>query len=172
MGAMVVAAAAAAAGSLPVRGVVLSSSSLEVFRSGPDPLHPVSRGLVRLMPRLRIPLWLDARKISSDESVQQAYANDRRIARTTSLRLIVEYATVCELLRTQARQILVPCLVLHGELDAIAPAQGAQLLFDALPISDKQLVVFPGQRHEVHNERAPARARFIETLAQWLLARA
>jgi alpha-beta hydrolase superfamily lysophospholipase len=171
MGAMVV-AAAAAAGTLPIRGVVLSSNSLEVFRRGPNPLHPVFRGLAQVLPRVRVPLGLKPENISSDVTVQRAYANDPRIPHTASLRLIVEFAAACELIRTSARQIRVPCLVLHGELDAIAPAAGAQQLFDAVGSSDKELVIFAGQRHEVHNESPPVRARFIDTIGEWLLMRA
>jgi alpha-beta hydrolase superfamily lysophospholipase len=173
MGAIVVAAAAAAAATLPVRGAILTSNSLEVFRyRSPNPLHPWLRSLARVAPRLRVPLGLDPRKISSDIAVQQAYGTDPRIPRTASLRLIVEFANACELLRTSARQIRMPCLVLHGEYDAIAPVSGAKQLFDALGSRDKQLNIFAGQLHEVHNESDPVRSRFIDTLVQWVLTRA
>jgi alpha-beta hydrolase superfamily lysophospholipase len=170
MGAMVVAAAAAAS-PRHVRGVILSSNSLEVFRRGPNPLHPVLRALARVVPRVRIPLGLAGEKISSDVTVQRAYVSDPRIPHTASLRLLVEFAAACEGIRTSAADIRVPCLVLHGELDAIAPVAGAQLLFAALGSADKKLVIFPGQRHEVHNESAPVRAQFIATLSEWMLAR-
>jgi len=169
MGAIVVAAAAA---TLPIQGAIISSNSLEVFRRGLNPLHPVLRLLAHVVPRVRVPLGLDASKISSDEAVQRAYGSDPRIARSASLRLIVEFAAACELIRTSAGQIRLPCLVLHGELDAIAPAAGAQQLFDALGSTDKQLIIFSGQRHEVHNERSPVRARFVDTISEWVLARA
>lgn len=169
MGSMVL---AAAAGSLPIDGAIFSSCSLEVFRNGPNPLHPVFRFLARTVPRLRVPLFLDATKISSDVSVQRAYASDPRIPGTASLRLIVEFAAACEQVRAAAPRLQVPCLILHGEQDAIAPAAGGQQLFAALASSDKRLEIFPGQRHEVHNEASPARERFIDTLARWIQQRA
>ena len=58
------------------RGVITSSNSLEVFRRGPNPLNPFFRLASRVLPHIRVPLGLDARKISTDEAVQHAYAND------------------------------------------------------------------------------------------------
>ena len=165
MGSMVL---AAAAHTLPIHGAIFSSCSLEVFRDGPNPLHPVFRFLARTVPRLRVPLFLDATKISSDPAVQRAYGNDPRIPGTASLRLIVEFAGACEQVRAVAPHLQLPCLVLHGEQDAIAPAAGGQQFFDALGSSDKQLEIFAGQRHEVHNEAPPARERFLATLASWI----
>lgn len=154
------------------RGAITTSNSLEVFRRGPNPLNPLFRLASRLVPRIRIPLGLDARKISTDESVQRAYADDPLIPPTASLRLIVEFAAACEECRESAAQLTLPWLVVHGEADAIAPAQGSRVLFDALQSQDKQLVIYPGLRHEVHNERPAERAKFIDLISDWILRRA
>lgn len=153
------------------RGAITSSNSLEVFRRGPNPLNPLFRLAARVAPLIRVPLRLDARKISTDEAVQQAYANDPLIPPTASLRLIVEFAAACERCRSGAAQITLPWLVVHGEADAIAPVQGSRVLFDALQSQDKQLVIYPGLRHEVHNERPAERAKFVDLLSEWILAR-
>jgi alpha-beta hydrolase superfamily lysophospholipase len=154
------------------RGAITSSASLEVFRRGPNPLNPLFRLGSRLLPHVRVPLGLDARKISTDETVQQAYANDPLIPPTASLRLIVEFAAACERCRKAASELTLPWLVVHGEADAIAPVQGSRVLFDALRSPDKQLVIYPGLRHEVHNERPAERAKFVDLLSSWILARA
>jgi alpha-beta hydrolase superfamily lysophospholipase len=154
------------------RGAITSSNSLEVFRRGLNPLNPLFRLGARVLPHIRVPLGLDARKISTDEAVQQAYANDPLIPPTASLRLIVEFAAACERYRSRAAHLTLPWLVVHGEADAIAPAQGSRVLFDALRSQDKQLVIYPGLRHEVHNERPAERAKFIDLLSGWILARA
>jgi alpha-beta hydrolase superfamily lysophospholipase len=93
-------------------------------------------------------------------------------ASSASLRLIVEFATACERARSDAPNIRVPALIVHGEQDEIAPARGAQVLYDTLGSSDKTLKVYPGLRHEVHNERAADRAALVELLARWIVARA
>ena len=154
------------------RGAITSSNSLEVFRRGPNPLNPLFRLAARVLPRIRVPLGLDARKISTDEAVQRAYADDPLIPSTASLRLIVEFAAACERCRGKASQLTLPWLVVHGEADAIAPVQGSRVLFDALQSQDKQLVIYPGLRHEVQNERPAERAKFIDLLSGWILQRA
>lgn len=167
----IVATLAAADPELQLRGVITSSNSLEIFRRGLNPLNPFFRLGSRLLPRLRIPLGLDGSKISSDEAVQRAYVSDPRIPPTASLRLIVEFAAACERAREVAPRIGLPWLVVHGEADAIAPAQGSQVLFDLLASRDKVLKIYPGLRHEVHNEKPADRAAFIDLLTQWMLDR-
>ena len=161
----------AARGEPAFAGLIVSSNSLEVFKTGPDPLNPFFRFASRIVPKVRIPLGLDARKISHDESVQRAYANDPQIPTTASLRLIVEFAQACETARGDAPAIRVPALIVQGEADAIAPAKASQVLFDTIGSQDKTLKIYPGLRHEVHNERAEDREAFIELLSSWILAR-
>lgn len=152
-------------------GLIVSSNSLEIFRRGLNPLSPFFRFASRIVPKVRIPLGLDASKISHDETVQRAYANDPLIPKTASLRLVVEFAQACEETRVDAPNIRVPALVVHGEADAIAPAQGSRTLFDMIGSTDKALEIFPGARHEVHNERPADRSRFVALLSSWMLAR-
>jgi acylglycerol lipase len=171
MGSIVVTLAALRGGA-NLRGVVTSSNSLEVFRRGVNPLNPIFRIASRIVPRVRIPLGLDGTRISTDEAVQRAYSTDERISPTASLRLIVEFARACELCRAGAARIQVPWLVVHGEDDRIAPAAAARILHDALGSADKTLKAYPGLRHEVHNERPEERAKFLQHLGDWILARA
>ncbi len=167
----IVAILAAAQPHPAIRGVITTSNSLEIFRRGINPLNPFFRALSRLVPRLRVPLGLDATKISGDEAVQRAYANDPHIPSTASLRLIVEFAAACERARAAAPQIALPWLNVHGEADAIAPVAGSRVLHDLLGTRDKTLQIPPGLRHEVHNEVAAARAEFVRLIAGWMHAR-
>lgn len=162
---------AAAAGSCTARGVITTSNSLEVFRRKPDPTSALFRAAARILPRVRIPLGLDATKISSDPSVQRAYAGDPLIPGTASLRLIVEFALACARCREGAAGITLPWLVVHGEADEIAPAAGSRILYEQLGSRDKRLVIYPGLRHEVHNEAGAARAEFLDLISRWILER-
>jgi alpha-beta hydrolase superfamily lysophospholipase len=154
-----------------LRGVITSSNSLEVFRRGLNPLSGFFRVASQVAPRIRIPLGLDGAKISRDETVQRAYMSDPLIARTASLRLIVEFAAACERARSQAAQLQLPWLVVHGEHDEIAPSAGSHVLFELLGAADKKLVTYPGARHEVHNESEPDRTAALNLLTDWILER-
>jgi alpha-beta hydrolase superfamily lysophospholipase len=137
-----------------------------------NPLSAFFRAASAVVPRVRIPLGLDGAKISSDETVQRAYVSDPRIPRTASLRLIVEFAGACERGRELAPQLQLPWLIVHGAADEIAPAAGSQVLFDLLASKDKTLLLYPGLRHEVHNERPADRAALLQQLGDWILQRA
>jgi alpha-beta hydrolase superfamily lysophospholipase len=167
-----VAVLAATAPHPAIRGVITSSNSLEIFRRGTNPLNPFFRFLSWIVPRARIPLGLDGTKISSDESVRRAYVTDPRIPSTASLRLIVEFAAACESARRAAPNISLPWLNVHGEEDAIAPVAGSRVLHETLGSSDKQLQIYAGLRHEVHNEVPAARAAFVHLITGWILTRA
>ncbi len=167
----IVALLAASDPQIPVRGVITTSNSLEIFRRGTNPLNPFFRFLSWLVPRVRIPLGLDSTRISTDESVQRAYASDPQIPSTASLRLIVEFAAACEDAREAAAAITLPLLIVHGEEDAIAPAEGSRALFRLLASTDKQLQIYPGLRHEVHNEVPAARQEFMNLLTHWVIQR-
>ena len=154
-----------------LRGVITSSNSLEIFRRGLNPLNGFFRVASRVAPRIRIPLGLDGARISTDESVQRAYMSDPLIARTASLRLIVEFAAACERARAHAAELKLPWLIIHGEQDEIAPPAGSRVLFDLLGAADKKLVMYPGARHEVHNESEPQRTAALNLFTDWILER-
>jgi len=100
----IVALRMAARDNAKLSGLIVSSSSLEVFKRGLDPLHSFFRFASRVAPWVRIRLRIDVAHLSSDAAVQRAYANDPLIPTTASLRLVVEFAKACDLARSDARR--------------------------------------------------------------------
>ena len=45
------------------------------------------------------------------------------------------------------KQVHVPLLVIHGELDMLIPAEQGKALYEASPIQDKQLLIIKGAGH-------------------------
>jgi lysophospholipase len=152
-------------------GLIVTSSSLDVFKNKPNPLHPFFRFLSALAPRIRVPTTVDAIHISRDEATQRAYATDHLIPGTASLRLVVEFARANKRIEQLAGDIQLSTLIMHGEADAIAPFTGSQRLHALLGASDKQLRIYPELRHELQNEREPERSMFIDAMSEWILAR-
>jgi alpha-beta hydrolase superfamily lysophospholipase len=151
-----------------LRGLIVTSNSLDRFKTGLNPLNPLVRLCSRLTPRVRMSLGLDARKLSHDPTVQRAYANDPLIPTTASLRLIVELAAANELANAVAPNIQIPTLIVHGDADAIAPSSASTRLHERVGSSDKQLRIYPHLRHELHNEREPERSAFIDLMTSWI----
>ena len=134
-----------------VRGIATSGCPIAAYARAAPFLMPPLRFVSRLAPRARVSSFLGVKELSHDTAVQRAYAEDPLVERAVTLRL--------------------PWLAMHGSEDRIAPPQGSRELMSLLASEDKQLVIYPGQRHEVHNELEPARSQFLGTLAQWVRER-
>ena len=50
-------------------------------------------------------------------------------------------------LRAKVASISIPALVIHGELDNLAPLQDAVKVYESLASSDKRLLTIPGAGH-------------------------
>lgn len=68
-------------------------------------------------------------------------------------------AVACFGRRASLKRVRSPTLVLHGELDVMAPVAGAQLLADGIPGAELHIV--PGAGHAVPLEHLEATARVI-----------
>jgi alpha-beta hydrolase superfamily lysophospholipase len=54
--------------------------------------------------------------------------------------------------RSQAAQLELPLLLLHGADDPICAPAGSQRFHDGVASGDKTLRIYRGSRHEVHND--------------------
>ena len=52
----------------------------------------------------------------------------------------------------QVGEINIPILIIHGEADRIHTAEGSRKFFDQIQFHDKEIRVYPGGYHEVHND--------------------
>ncbi|HEU4531430.1 MAG TPA: alpha/beta hydrolase [Steroidobacteraceae bacterium] len=154
-----------------VRGIATSGCPIAAYARAAPFLMPPLRFVSRLAPHARVSSFLGVKELSHDTAVQRAYVEDPLVERSVTLRLLEGVATACGTGRTAARELHMPWLAMHGSEDRIAPPQGSRDLMSLLASQDKQLVIYPGQRHEVHNELEPARSQFLGTLAQWVRER-
>ena len=154
-----------------VRGIATSGCPIAAYARVAPLLMPPLRLFSSLAPRARVTSFLGVKELSHDEAVQRAYLEDPLVERAVTLRLFAGVAGACATGRDAARQLRLPWLAMHGSEDHIAPPRGSRDLVALLASEDKQLVIYPGQRHEVHNELEPARSEFLGTLAQWVRER-
>jgi alpha-beta hydrolase superfamily lysophospholipase len=124
-----------------------------------------------LAPRARINLRIDASALTQDLEEQRKHMSDPLVSRTASLRLLYGFALACRTCRAHAKAITLPWLAVHGEADRVCPVSGSQKLIEALGSRDKQLTIYPGLLHEVHNEGAHARVALFELMSRWILER-
>jgi acylglycerol lipase len=86
-----------------------------------------------------------------------------------SARLYFAMRAEGEAVLADAGQLRVPLLLLHGEDDPITCHQATRELCERAGSADKTLRLYPGVRHEIHNDFG--RERVLVEIADWLEAR-
>jgi len=153
------------------RGVITSGCALDAL---PRLEGLTGLGLliaVKLVPRLRIGLRVDATKLTRVEEEQREHMSDPLVPRSASLRLLHGFAAACHKCKDNLTRIDLPWLAIHGAADTVCPVSGSQQLIARLRSGDKQLVVYPELLHEPHNEYDAARAAMFELMSSWMVSR-
>lgn len=151
-----------------LHGVATTGCPIAVLARTARWLLPSVQLLARAAPRAKVASVLGARALTHDVAVQRAYREDPLVTHANTLRLLTGIGAACSEARAAAPRLTLPWLAVHGAADRIAPPLGSRQLIDLLASEDKQLILYPGLRHEVHNELEPARSKFLDTLAQWI----
>ena len=76
-----------------------------------------------------------------------------------------------ELLATGVTNFHCPILMTHGSSDTLTDPTATKEFFEKCPSKDKELKIFEGYYHEMHNEPEEFRKPVYETYSRWLLAR-
>lgn len=122
--------------------------------------------LGRLTPTVEVPNGLRGEQLSRDPRVGQWYVSDPRNHHRTTAHL--GRVLLAEVRRVNAilDRLRVPTLVIHGADDTIVPPAASEPL-GRLPGVERRL--YPGIRHELHNE--PEGATIVGDVAAWLRQR-
>lgn len=86
-----------------------------------------------------------------------------------SARLYFAMRAAGEAVLADAARLRVPLLLLHGEDDPITCEHATRELLRRAGSADKTLRLYPGVRHEIHNDFG--RERVLAEVAEWLAAR-
>ena len=132
-------------------GVIVSGPVLA--QAGVSPLLMLlSRLLSRISPRLALNTKLDAAAISRDQVVVEAYVNDPLVHSLGTPRLGTELTRAVEWTQAHAAEFRVPCLILHGSADRLAPPDGSRTFYEKMTLADRDRQVYEGYFHEVYND--------------------
>jgi acylglycerol lipase len=121
------------------------------------------RGLGSVAPRAKIGNRIQGAALSRDPSVGGPYNADPLTVHSTTARFAL--AAFGEQARVSAalHRLAVPALVIHGGDDRLVPTASSERLA-GLPGVTRG--VYPGLRHEVHNE--PEGLEIVDDVAVWL----
>jgi len=133
-------------------GLVISAPPIQPVGVEKPWLATLAKTFSQLLPRLSLNLGLGGEALSRDPKVVRRALADPLMHSVATLRWGTETMAAIATARNRASQITCPVLILHGADDKISDVQGSHELFDSLTLTDKTLLVYPNNYHEVHND--------------------
>jgi len=151
-----------------VKGVIATSSGLHTALEQQSSKIAMAKILGSLIPKVAIPSGLDAKTISRDQTVVQAYMNDPLVHDKISLGFGKVMIGVTTWTLAHAGEFSLPLLLMHGKADTLAfPSSSTEF---AAPLKEKcTLVLWEDAYHELHNE--PEKDEVFKTMTLWMDAR-
>jgi alpha-beta hydrolase superfamily lysophospholipase len=111
-------------------------------------------------------LKLDASGVSRDPVEVDKYVSDPLVNHgKMTARMVAELFLAMHQIQQRAGDITLPMLLLHGEADSMASAEGSRYLYDHIGSQDKTLKIYPGLYHEIFNE--PEREQVFADALDW-----
>jgi alpha-beta hydrolase superfamily lysophospholipase len=147
-------------------GLIVSGIPLKPVGVGKPYLVVVARILTHVLPRLSVSLGVDGSKVTRDPAIARAYEEDPLVHHTATMRWATESLAAIERVKTRAREISLPILILHGGSDRINSVEGSKELFANVSSADKRLLIYPGGAHEPHNDLE--REQVARDIEEWL----
>lgn len=150
-------------------GVVASAPALKLKAKVPAWKRAVGQVMSSLLPTLALASGLDARLLSHDPAVVEAYVTDPLVHDRVSTRLYTEMVRMGAD-TVAAAKLRLPCLLMHGTADGLTDPEGSRAFYAAATVEDKTLRLYEDFYHEIFNE--VDKARPLADLVAWLEERA
>lgn len=149
--------------------LAVSSPFLHPAAAVPWLREAVANATSHLAPTLLTKSPVDAKGLSRDPAIVEAYIADPLVFKTFNSRWFFEVREAQEEVLQRAGEIRLPALFLIGSADPIAQPERSREVFARLGSTDKTLKVYDGFLHEVLNE--VGKERVVQDLVNWLDAR-
>lgn len=140
--------------------IVLSAPAL--VADVPAPLRLAAKVLGRFAPKLAMATAVEKAHLSRDPEVGEAYVNDPLVYLKGTTRFGRLLFAAMDRARGAVSRIKTPTLVVHGADDELVPPRASATLAGLESVERR---VFPGLRHEMHNE--PESAEVLGFISRW-----
>lgn len=108
--------------------------------------------------------------ICSVPEVVNEYKNDPLVLKKASFNFYNEFLNeASDFVLEYMYEYDLPCLILHGEDDAIVPVELSYEFYEQIASTDKELITYPGLYHEILNE--DEKDEILTTIIEWLDSR-
>jgi len=147
-------------------GTIISGAGMEPAGVATPAVVFLARVLAAVWPVFPLRLPVDVAALSRDRSETEAYENDPLIHNTSTARMAREILDTIEWIKTHPGDLETPLLMLHGEADRINLPSGSRDFISKVTVPDKQLILYPGGYHELHNDLD--KDKELTDLTRWL----
>ena len=150
---------------LELKGLIASSVWLALAHAPPRWQVIVAKKLNRRIPGLRFATGIDSEKLSHDQTHLDSLEDQDLLHRFVTIRMYLEAVRAAtEILRVPV--IKFPILMVHGDEDEVTSREAAENFFNVLQAPSKTFKVYPGHRHELHNETD--RTKVLADYVEWM----
>jgi alpha-beta hydrolase superfamily lysophospholipase len=148
-----------------IQGLIASAPALSTAGISPV-IRLASQLLSRIAPAFSLKTGLDARAVSRDVAVQEAYLADPLNSGVGTPRLATETFAAISRAFGHAGELRIPLLIVHGEADPIVPAESSARFYASAGSNDKRRITYPDVVHEPHNDLGWQQP--VGDIANWL----
>lgn len=152
----------------PVRcsGVIAASPWLRLTSPPPPWKLLLARVAMRCWPGFVQHTGNRLERMSRDAAHMTSFPDLDLVHHRISARMFFALMAAGERLVAEASRVKVPLLLLHGDADPVTCHRASSEFVEKAGASDKTLRIFPGSRHETHNDLD--RDQVIREVADWI----
>ena len=144
---------------LPILGAFVSAPWIRLSFAPPAWRVMLAEAFSVLWPSFVQPTTLNLQHLSSDEGFFRSLPEPELSHRLISARAYSECVKAGERVDAQAKNWKYPICLVQGDADSVISIETNRLFFDRCGAADKKWIVYPGCKHETHNERVREQVR-------------
>ncbi len=147
-------------------GVIVSGAPLWPVGVAKPHRIALAHALSRIWPTYSLRLGIDPHALTRDPKARRARGNDPLLGCKATVRWGTESLRIIRRVRERAARFGRPLLMLHGDADRVNHVAGAERFFAEAGAPEKQLIVYPGGYHELHNDEE--QDRVVADVGRWI----
>jgi alpha-beta hydrolase superfamily lysophospholipase len=151
------------------RGAVIASPWLRLAFSPPWWKVILAQIAMRVWPGFIQNRDIRSERLSRDAAHLASFPDLDLVHQRISARMYFWLLTGGEQILSQAHTVKTPLFLLHGDYDPVTSHHATCEFFERVGSPDKTLRIYPGARHETHNELE--RAQVLKEVCDWIDAR-
>jgi alpha-beta hydrolase superfamily lysophospholipase len=151
------------------RGAVIASPWFRLAFEPPWWKLWLARLAMRVWPGFVQARDIRSERLSRDAAHLASFPDLELVHERISARMYFWLKTGGERILAEAEAVRTPLLLLHGDEDPVTSHRATCDFFERVASADKTLRIYPGARHETHNELD--RAQMLREIGDWMEAR-